>query len=385
MKTICLVGSAALLSSVLACSGRYDVGGEGDSASGGSAAGAGAAPGSGGFAGTAPSNGGAAGSAPGGGQGNAPTVTCEPESGPPPVVGDFVAPALVWERVTRLVEGAGAPPPSNLPDETTYAWAGQIVTQAFQRARLQRNAAGASAWVNHWLFRTEAPPEPALSVDWGAALIESEPALERLLLDMVGPDRRGVFSEPAWLIRFPSISARGAGISARVLGREVPASPQGIPSSEPSELLTRRQELRVAVDASPACQACHFLMDDLGYPYGHFDEAGDYQAMDDGLPIDTSGRYGVVVSSAGPDPVLFEFADAQELGEQLAESCEARTGIAQAFARAALGLEGLSLSEQDQLVSLQAERLTQAFLFSEAHTYEDLVRAYAQSPLVLQR
>lgn len=307
-------------------------------------------------------------------------MPCEPDAGPPPISGELAEPAVVWERVTRLIEGEGAPPPSNLPATTTYAWVGDIVTQAFQRARLEGTVDGAEAFVNYWLFRTTTPAEPALGLDWGASLIESEPVLEQLMLQPVGEHGYGVFSEPTWLVRFPTISARGAGILARVFGNDPPAPPANTPTTEPSETLTRRQELRAALDSLAPCESCHLLFDELGYPYGHFDELGAYEALDDGLPIDTSGQYAIPAGTPG-----LSFADVQELGVEVAASCEARKGIALAFARAALGLEGFPLGTQYELVEPQRNRLQLAFLASAGRSYEDLVRAYAQSPLVLQR
>jgi hypothetical protein len=161
--------------------------------------------------------------------------------------------------------------------------------------------------------------------------------------------------------------------------------PANIPSAETSDIMTRRQELNATLKSQAACLGCHALIDDLGYAYGHFDEAGDYEATEDGLPIDTSGSFGLTASSFGPEPVILSFANVQELGEGVAASCEARKGLASSFARAALGLEGLPVGTQFTLVEEHRARLEWGFLASETRSYEDLVRAYAQSPLVLQR
>src|SRR5689334_20662021 len=97
MKTIGVVTLVALLGGGLACSARYEVGGEGDGGEPGSGATgtgtAGASPGSGGFAGSAPGGGGFAGT----GTGAEPDpewAPCAPTSGPPAIVGQLAAPPL---------------------------------------------------------------------------------------------------------------------------------------------------------------------------------------------------------------------------------------------------------------------------------------------------
>lgn len=334
----------------------------------------GAASAAGGFAGTAPDTGslaGGSGSATGGSE-----VPCEPELGPAPITGDLVGPAVVWERVTRLIEGEDAPPPSNLPMTTTYAWVSDIVMQSFARARRQGLAPGTSAFVNYWLFDRTALPEPSFEVDWAASLLEDEPVLNLLMLEPVGEHGYGIFSERAWLSRFPTISERGAGVAARVFGNVLPPPPQNTPSAPPSAELTRRQELVAVVGSDPACKSCHALFDSLGYAYGHFDELGQYESLDDGFPVDTSGNY---------EAAFVSFSDLEGLGTETAASCEARKGLVLAFARSALGMEGVQLDSSYQMVELHRERLQRAFLFSAARSYQDLVLAYAQSPLVLQR
>jgi hypothetical protein len=392
MKAISVMGGAALVVS-LACSGRYEVGGGGlDGASGSEVPTSGAtASGSGGganFAGATAQGGGVSASGTGTGgkvddegstNGGLPAVEdgCETPTAPTPLTGALAEPAVVWERITRLIEGEGAPPPSKLPTRTTYAWAGQLVTQAFVRARRQGDAPGARALVKYWLFRGATPPEQPLEVDWGASLLEVQPAFDQLMLVPVGEHGYGVFSEPAWLVHASSISARGARIYDRVVGAGPPPAPQMVSqTTTPDPTLTRREELSVAI-ANPVCAACHAVFDDLGYAYDNFDELGEYEELDDGKPVDTSGRFPPMLGMEQT------FMNVQQLGEGLAESCVARRRFVVTFARAALELEGPPAEAQISLVD--QERIAQAFSFSDGRTYEDFVRAYAQSPLVLQR
>jgi hypothetical protein len=377
MKTIHWLGLVALLGSgALACSGSYEVGGEGTEHGGSGSGQAGTAShGSGAGTGSHESDAGA-------GQGGAGAddelgPSCVPLNQPPPLVGTFAEPEVVWGRLTKLIWGAEVPPPSELPASTTYAWAGDIVTQAFSQARAMGAAPGAATFVQAWLFRATGAGVPELDGDWATALVSNESALEHLLLDPVGEHRQGVFSERAWLAHFPNIPSRGAGISGRLFSKEPPLPPTNQPSTTPSAELTRRQELAAVVDSNATCAGCHALLDPLGYPYGHFDELGEYSEEEDGLPIDTSGTYSAM------DPII-SYADTQEFGEKVLGTCDASVGLADGFLRAALQIEGIPAADQPALVDVNRERVRQAFVRSELRSYEDLVRAYAQSPLVLR-
>lgn len=379
MKTKSLAGWATLLCALFACSGRYDVGGAGPqpvSAAGASDGGDVVSPG-GSSAGGAAAAGGVAGSRAVAGESPAGDA-CDQEAAPPPLDGELADPSLVWERVTRLVEGEGQSPPFPLPSSSSHAWVDELVSRAFLRARATGAADGARAVVGAWLYRDVEPADELLEVDWGQLLIAAEPALEQLMREPVGEHGYGVFSEPSWLRRFPSISQRGVGILGRVFGIEAPLPPAGVDLSTPEvDGLTRRQEL--AAEISPTvCRACHAAFDPLGFPYGVFDEQGDYHELDDGHPIDTSGTLPIALEE-------LSFADMSELGEQVVSSCAARRGFVKSFARAALALEGVPREEAETQVGLHAERLERAFVSSPARSYEDAVRAFAQSPLVLQR
>ncbi len=382
MKSISKMLCLAVMGGVSACSGRYAVGGEETGGAAGSSASGSAGSGAvGGMAGSAPS--GVAGSDDGS-AGASEGDGCVPPNFPPPLLGELAEPELVWQRVTKLIEGDGLPPPIALPETTHYAWVGDLVTQAFLRARATGAAPGAGATLDMWLLQTVVSPSGSgPSVNWGDALLREEPLLTTLMSEPVGEHGYGVFSEPVWLAQAPIISERGAGMLERLFGDPPPAPPEIGPGPQHSKLThfddkTGRQELEIAV-APPACASCHVLFDWLGYPYEHFDVLGDYRELDDELPIDTSGHHELAGGTT------FDYADMVELGAQVAASCEARRGIVTSFARAALALEGESRAAQFTLVGPHRDRLQQAFVNSELRSYEDLVRAYAQSPLVLQR
>ena len=195
---------------------------------GGSAVAAGAVAGAGG------SRGAVAGAAPGGastagsgallaGQGDAgpssPGVTdplCLIASEPPPLTGPFASPSVVWKRVVGLTWGAAAPPPTDLPATTTYEWAGALPTTLIVNAHTTiGDAPGVEDFLREWLHLDTAAP---LAVRWGQLLPVPTPALETLLLTTGEPHRTGIFTEPSWLSKYPSISRRGASIESALFG-----------------------------------------------------------------------------------------------------------------------------------------------------------------------
>jgi len=303
---------------------------------------------------------------------------CVPLGKPAQLAGEFAEPAVVWSRLSLLIWGTQQPPPSALPAKTTYNWAGQIVSDAFASARDQGAAPGALSFVQEWLFPTTIDSmgdKPELEAPWSALLVEATPALQTLLRYRQN-ERVGVFSERSWLSRHQSITRRGVAISSTLFNRPVPPPPPGIDTTiTPAPGLTRRQALEQH-RSSPACAACHQLIDPLGYPFQIFDAVGNYQLLDNNLPIDTSGQYQV------SSPAL-DYQDADDFGQQVVNTCDGQVGLADGFLKAALVLNGIPLEGREPLFEANSARIRQAFVRSN-RTYEDLVRAYAQSPLGLR-
>ena len=88
--------------------------------------------------------------------------------------------------------------------------------------------------------------------------------------------------------------------------------------------LNRSQTMRERLmqhSADPACAACHRMIDPIGFTFGHFDEAGVYMELENGLPIDTSAE--VVVSDvagtyAGLPDFLVKLSDSPQVKRCLA-------------------------------------------------------------------
>jgi cytochrome c553 len=85
---------------------------------------------------------------------------------------------------------------------------------------------------------------------------------------------------------------RGAWVLENLLGVKVPSPPPDIPPLETEanrkSNLTTRQKLEQH-RASPACAACHNLMDPIGFGLENFDGYGRWRDTENGKPIDASG------------------------------------------------------------------------------------------------
>lgn len=82
--------------------------------------------------------------------------------------------------------------------------------------------------------------------------------------------------------------------------------------------------------ASPTCSSCHTQINAVGFAFEHYDAVGAFHALDQGLPIDSSG------SLVGVEPDT-TFLDAVELSERLASSDVTLDCAANTWVRFALG------------------------------------------------
>lgn len=307
---------------------------------------------------------------------------CVPAGQPGPIAGDFAAPAEVWARVSRLVWGEPHEPPSALPATTTYEWAGDLVTQTFAEARPGLHAFGANQFVARWLDPNGFVSQPDFVGGWETLLIFRVSALQQLLTASLplstDGQRVGVFSEPAWLEAHPSISGRGAAMLFTLFQTDIrtPVVEEGLEAFD-DPTLTERKALEVTV-APDRCLPCHRLFDPLGYALGRYDAAGKHRELERGLEIDTSGSYALKNRTIYFDGI-------EQLGHQLLDTCDATVGLADGFLRAALIINEEPEPMRAPLFEASAPRVRQAFVHSGLRSYEDLVRAYAQSPAALLR
>jgi len=166
------------------------------------------------------------------------------------------------------------------------------------------------------------PPQRLL----GAPLGGDEP-FRKVKLD--AGKRAGVLTHPYLMAGFAHTGAsspihRGVFLARGVLGRTL-RPPQDAFIPLPEDLhptLTTRE--RVALQTKGEnCQACHGLINPLGFTLEHFDAVGRYRETDHGKPVDATGAY---LTRSG-DQVTFQ--GARDLAEFLAKTDEVQAAFAE--------------------------------------------------------
>jgi hypothetical protein len=117
---------------------------------------------------------------------------------------------------------------------------------------------------------------------------------------------------------------RGVFLARNVLGVSLRPPPQAftpLPAELHPELTTRE---RIALQTSPeACQACHAVINPLGFTLENFDAVGRYRDREKGRPIDASGAY---LTRAGE---LVKFHGVRDLASFLTHSEDAQEAFVQ--------------------------------------------------------
>jgi len=137
--------------------------------------------------------------------------------------------------------------------------------------------------------------------------------------------------------------------------------------------MTSREEY-LATLGDPACAGCHANIDPLGFSLEHFDAAGMYRDVDDGLPVDSSGSY------ITPQGINLNFSSIADLAPALA-SCEvARCWSMRLFdnARQRAGVTPVELGETPDLNRV-VNRMSGANF-----SLRTLIRAIVESPAFLR-
>jgi hypothetical protein len=144
------------------------------------------------------------------------------------------------------------------------------------------------------------------------------------------PGRRsGVLTHPYLLSAFAYTSAsspihRGVFVARGVLGLTLRPPPEAFtPLAESLHpALTTRE--RVALQTKPAsCQACHGIINPLGFTLEHFDAVGRYRVKENDKPIDATGLYQT------RNGATVQFTSARDLARFLADSDEVQTAFAE--------------------------------------------------------
>jgi hypothetical protein len=178
---------------------------------------------------------------------------------------------------------------------------------------------------------------------------------QRVALD---PSRGGgLLVQGSFLARHPRPTPRGIAILTSVLCEEVPVPPPDVPTTLPPPPSTEPQTMRQRLaqhSADPVCAGCHHLLDPIGFTFGHFDEAGVYMELENGLAIDTSAE--VEVSD-----VAGSYAGLPDFLGKLSESPQVKRCLAAKWMTFGLNRE---LTEADACSRQQVEA---AFLESDGN------------------
>jgi len=172
---------------------------------------------------------------------------------------------------------------------------------------------------------------------------------------------------------------RGAWVSERILGVEVPPPPGGVPAIEPDirgATSIREQLARHRSDA--ACASCHRIIDPPGFALETFDPAGKwrdrYLSMQGGKP-----KGGIPVDVADTLPDGRRFGDFAEFRHLLGAD---RERLARSLAGHLLAYgTGATLSYADRKAVQKVAKLAA----TDDHGFASIVRAVVASPVFLNK
>ena len=152
----------------------------------------------------------------------------------------------------------------------------------------------------------------------------------------VDPTRRGgLLTHASFLAAtakgpFTDPSERGNRIAAAFLCLNIPPHPTQSPVPGPLPPNTTTRQRYAAHVSEVVCAACHVRIDPLGLAFEHYDAAGLYRDVENGVAIDATGR---LMTERG----TFDVDGALELADRLANSDEARRCFVQNWLAFSLG------------------------------------------------
>ena len=141
--------------------------------------------------------------------------------------------------------------------------------------------------------------------------------------------RAGVLSHPFLMAGFSYTATsspihRGVFLARSLLGRSLRPPPEAVAPLAPDLHASLTTRERVSLQTKPeACQACHAMVNPLGFTLEHFDAVGRFRKEEQGKPIDASGIYRTRKGET------VKFAGVRDLANFLADSDETHTAFVQ--------------------------------------------------------
>lgn len=161
---------------------------------------------------------------------------------------------------------------------------------------------------------------------------------QQVMLDPA--QRAGLLTQPAVLagLANPDTTSpvrRGVMIRRNLMCQGLPDPPPGAPTLVPPAMgqETTRQRVTRVTSQSPVCGSCHGFINDVGFGFEHYGALGEWQAQDNGLPVDASGVLTGTEASDGPFNGARELATRLSTSKQV-EDCYTKQWVRFALARA---------------------------------------------------
>jgi hypothetical protein len=123
---------------------------------------------------------------------------------------------------------------------------------------------------------------------------------------------------------------RGKFVREQFFCQELPSPPANVPPAPVIMPGVSTRERLSEHEVNAACSACHSLMDPIGLGFENYDGIGRYRTMDNGQPVDASGKL------TGTD-VDGTFTGVAQLGAMIATSATAEACVGTQWFRYAMG------------------------------------------------
>ena len=161
--------------------------------------------------------------------------------------------------------------------------------------------------------------------------------------------RAGILTQGAFLAAHAKANetnpiTRGFTVANRILCKDLPLPPDDIPDPKPQGEGTTRQRFEEH-GANPCAQACHSIIDPLGFSFENYDAIGAWRTTDIGQPVNAASALNI-------DGKMTTFKNATELMGTLASSKEASDCMARQLLRWSLRRKETT-GDQPALLALQ--------------------------------